>query len=152
MINQGFDVVGGDISEAMLDCARKKFQGKAGVSLEKMDAENLPYPENHFDYVTSYRLMTHLPRDVRRRVLDEMIRVARKILVLNFHFKVFTPLYVFNRFFRKNNCPAYPVPETEIRREFEERKNVRLLEIRKLSWYERSSALVILEKRPRQGD
>lgn len=147
LLNAGLRVTGADISEEMLTVARHRFEGNASVSFQKIDAENMAFPDQAFDYVTSYRLMCHLPPEVRARVLNEMIRVCKKKLVINYHVETWTPLYLFNKIFRKHMAIAFDLKEADLRRELSSRKDVDLLEIRKLAWFERSSLLVVLKKR-----
>lgn len=147
LLDAGLRVTGADISEEMLAVARQRFSGNASVFFQKIDAENMAFSENAFDYVTSYRLMCHLPPEVRTRVLSEMIRVCKKTLVINYHVETYTPLYLFNRIFRKHMAISFPLKEADLRRELMARKDVELLEIRKLSWFESSSLLVVLRKR-----
>lgn len=142
----GLTVSGGDISEEMMAVARKRFASDSKISFYKVDAEKLPFEAQTFDYVTSYRLMCHLPPEARSRVLGEMIRVCRKKLVINYHVAAMTPLYVFNSLFRKHTAIAYPLNRHELRLELAQRKDVRLIEMRSLRWFERSSLLVVLEK------
>jgi len=148
LLDRGFEITGGDISEAMLKEARSRFQNRPGITFRIMNAESLPFEDNAFDYLTSYRLMCHLPPAVREKVLSEMIRVTRKVLVINYHFAAASPLYLFNKLFRKINLSPYPLKESGLRHALDARRDADLLEIRKLSWYERSSALVILKKKP----
>ncbi len=147
LTERGMSVTGGDISEEMLRIARKKFIETPKVDFQTIDAEHIPYPDGSFDYLTSYRFMTHLPPPVRQRVLGEMIRVTRKVLILNYHFKTLAPLYLFNQLFRRSSSSPYPLSEKVLRRELAERKDVEICEILKPSFYERSSSLVILRKK-----
>ena len=86
-------VVHTDINEAMLREGRNRLLD-AGVSLQTLvcDAEQLPFPDAHFDVVTvafGLRNMTH-----KDRALGEMNRVLKpggKLLVLEFS-KVAKPL------------------------------------------------------------
>jgi ubiquinone/menaquinone biosynthesis C-methylase UbiE len=77
MAERGADIVGLDISGAMLREGRKKAR-KAGVAdhLEFMrgDAARLPFPDDHFDVVVAMRFF-HLA-DTPAKFLSEMARVA----------------------------------------------------------------------------
>jgi len=147
MLKQGMQVVGGDISPEMLKIARVRYADEPNVSFEVCDAEKMVFGDNTFDYLTSYRFMSHLPPDIRGRVLGEMVRVTRKILVINYHVATLSPLYVFNRLLRRWTCSPYPMTLPELRKELAAYRNIEVLEIRKLSWYERSSVLAVLRKR-----
>lgn len=143
-----FNVTGVDISNAMLDVARSRFAGNPRFRFQIGDAEKLPFPDNSFDYLVSFRLMCHLPREIRIRVLCEMARVTRKALVVNYHFDVRSPLMLFNRLFRKSAAYLpYPLKERDLRAELAGCP-VALVATRKLSWYERSSALIVFNKAP----
>jgi ubiquinone/menaquinone biosynthesis C-methylase UbiE len=144
LINKGFQVTGGDISTEMIEYAKNRYPQAV---FEKVDAEDLPFEDNSFDYLTSYRLMCHLPQKIRRKVISEMVRVTRKVVLVNYHFESFSPLALFNRFFRKNSYANYPVSSRDLTEDLVG-LNVDLLEIHKLSWYERSSALVALQIQP----
>lgn len=75
----GADIVGLDISEAMLRQGRERAQA-AGVAdqLEYMrgDAARLPFPDNHFDTVIAMRFF-HLMHEPEQYV-EEMRRVSRE--------------------------------------------------------------------------
>jgi len=79
MAERGADIVGLDISGAMLREGRKNAQ-QAGVAdhLEFMrgDAARLPFPDDHFDVVVAMRFF-HLA-DTPAKFLSEMARVAKK--------------------------------------------------------------------------
>lgn len=147
MLRQNMRITGGDISDAMMSLAKKRYGTDARVSFQKADAEKLPFPDREFDYLTSYRLMCHLPPPVRKKVLDEMVRVTKKVLIVNYHFDCASALYLFNRLFRPLNLPSYPLREKELVTEIHSRGDVELLNIIKLSWWERSSALVIMRRK-----
>ena len=75
---RGTRIVGIDISEPMLDKARKRVeaQGLTNVeALEVMDAEHLAMPDASFDVVVAQYVVTaiHNPE----RALDEFVRVVR---------------------------------------------------------------------------
>ena len=79
LAEEGADIVGLDISEAMLQQGRRRAQ-TAGVDgqLEYMrgDAGRLPFPDDHFDIVFAMRFF-HLV-DTPERFLTEMCRVSRE--------------------------------------------------------------------------
>jgi len=75
---KGTRVVGIDISEPMLEKARKRVeaQGLARVeALEVMDAEHLAIPDASFDVVVAQYVVTAIPNP--ERALDEFVRVVR---------------------------------------------------------------------------
>lgn len=81
-------VTGIDISEAMLDRAIARVQaiGRRGVSLRRMDARELAFPDASFDHVLAPYVISVVPEP--ERVLAEMRRVCRPggtVLVVN-HF------------------------------------------------------------------
>jgi ubiquinone/menaquinone biosynthesis C-methylase UbiE len=71
---EGVEVVGIDISEKILEKARKK-RSKAKVSLIRADAKELPFSDNSFDTaVSTFFLCVVLERE---RVVEEIRRVLR---------------------------------------------------------------------------
>ena len=86
-------VVHTDINEAMLRTGRDRLLD-AGVSLPTLvcDAEQLPFPSNHFDLVSvafGLRNMTH--KDVALTEMSRVLKPGGKLLVLEFS-KVAPPL------------------------------------------------------------
>jgi ubiquinone/menaquinone biosynthesis C-methylase UbiE len=143
----GFTVTGADISDEMLKIARTRFSGSSNYSFIKCDAERLQLEDESFDYLVSLRLMCHLPKDVRQRVLAEMARVTKRILIVNYHFDVNSPLMLFNKLLNRQAAfLPYPLLESHMRGETAFCRNIEILEVKKLSWLERSSALVIFRK------
>jgi phosphatidylethanolamine/phosphatidyl-N-methylethanolamine N-methyltransferase len=75
---KGTRVFGIDISEPMLEKARKRVEtlGLARVeALEVMDAEHLAVPDGSFDVVVAQYVVTAIPNP--ERALDEFVRVVR---------------------------------------------------------------------------
>jgi phosphatidylethanolamine/phosphatidyl-N-methylethanolamine N-methyltransferase len=75
---KGTRIVGIDISEPMLDKARKRVDvlGLSHVeALEVMDAEHLAVPDASFDVVVAQYVVTAIPDP--ERALDEFVRVVR---------------------------------------------------------------------------
>jgi phosphatidylethanolamine/phosphatidyl-N-methylethanolamine N-methyltransferase len=74
----GTRVVGIDISEPMLDKARKRVKAqplRSVEALEVMDAEHLAIPDASFDVVVAQYVVTAIPNP--ERALDEFARVVR---------------------------------------------------------------------------
>ncbi|MCU4750450.1 methyltransferase domain-containing protein [Halobacteria archaeon AArc-curdl1] len=96
LAEQGANVVGLDISAAMLQQGRKKAHA-SGVddSLEFLrgDAGRLPFPDDHFDTVVAMRFF-HLADDPAA-FLSEMKRVAREQIVFD-TFNRFSSRSVYN--------------------------------------------------------
>ena len=82
----GYQVSAADLSEAMIKIAREKFAQKGlSVAVEQQDVEKLTYSDRHFDTLVSFRLFHHFPdQDIRRRVVNELCRVAGKNVVLSY--------------------------------------------------------------------
>ena len=78
-----YRVIGADISLPMLREARRL----AATPLLRVDADSLPLRDKSADAVVCFRLMSHLPPEVRSVVLREMARVAcdRVIVVYQPH-------------------------------------------------------------------
>lgn len=73
---KGYDVIGIDLTEAMLEVARKKNKYQ-NARFEVADATDLPFEDDTFD-VASISLALHdMPRAIRQKVLKEMVRVTR---------------------------------------------------------------------------
>ena len=73
---QGFNVVGIDLSEAMLTVARRKNK-YGNVKFEVGDATALPYPDHNFD-VSSVSFALHdMLGSIRKEALQEMVRVTK---------------------------------------------------------------------------
>ncbi len=74
-VSPGGEVSGVDISEVMIEEARRRALPGAPVSFQLADVCALPFADSTFDAVRAERLLMHVP-DVTR-ALAEMIRVTR---------------------------------------------------------------------------
>jgi phosphatidylethanolamine/phosphatidyl-N-methylethanolamine N-methyltransferase len=75
---EGTRIVGIDISEPMLDKARKRVETQRLTrveALEVMDAEHLTVPDASFDVVVAQYVVTAIPNP--EQALDEFVRVVR---------------------------------------------------------------------------
>jgi ubiquinone/menaquinone biosynthesis C-methylase UbiE len=87
LLHQGWTVTGGDISQPMMDIARRKlspFGDRVGFC--QLDIEDLQLPERSFDLITCIRLLNHLLPAERARALREMARVSRRFVIVNVSF------------------------------------------------------------------
>ncbi|HEX8108972.1 MAG TPA: class I SAM-dependent methyltransferase [Kofleriaceae bacterium] len=66
-----------DLSPAYVRLARRRLADVAEVALAVENAEALPFADGAFDVVTSVYLFHELPRNTRRAVAREMLRVVR---------------------------------------------------------------------------
>lgn len=83
------EVVGVDLAQGMLDHAQRKIQarGWTHVRLQQMDAMNLSFEDDSFDYVTAFHLVSVVPDP--GRVMREMSRVCKpggRMVIIN-HFR-----------------------------------------------------------------
>jgi ubiquinone/menaquinone biosynthesis C-methylase UbiE len=69
-------LIGIDLSPFYVQFARGENRQKM-IEFETANAEALPYPDNEFDAVTCVFLFHELPKDVRRTVAREMLRVVK---------------------------------------------------------------------------
>jgi demethylmenaquinone methyltransferase/2-methoxy-6-polyprenyl-1,4-benzoquinol methylase len=72
----GADVVGIDLSPAMLHIARRKNRHE-NVHFQQGDATNLPFDDATFDICCVSFALHEMPGDVRQRALREMARVTK---------------------------------------------------------------------------
>jgi phosphatidylethanolamine/phosphatidyl-N-methylethanolamine N-methyltransferase len=90
-------LIGIDPSEDMLAHAIAKIQGNGAghIDLRKGDAQELEFPDNAFDWVTTFHVMTVVPQP--RRMMDEMVRVCKPggRIVLVSHFASPNPFLYF---------------------------------------------------------
>lgn len=88
------EVVGIDLAQDMLEQAAEKVRrrGWRHVALRQMDALNLGFPDDSFDYVTAFHVVSVVPDP--NRMMDEARRVCRRggTLVIINHFRSERPL------------------------------------------------------------
>jgi demethylmenaquinone methyltransferase/2-methoxy-6-polyprenyl-1,4-benzoquinol methylase len=83
---KGYEVVGIDLSEGMLRVAKKKNKYE-NVRFVMADATKMPFDFEpvYFDFACISFGLHDMPHEVRHLVLDEMRRVSRKIIVVDYH-------------------------------------------------------------------
>ncbi len=73
---RGYEVIGIDLSEAMLKVANKKNK-YGNVKFEVADATNLRFEDNSFDISCISFALHDMPLTIRERALKEMVRVTK---------------------------------------------------------------------------
>jgi ubiquinone/menaquinone biosynthesis C-methylase UbiE len=85
LLNNGFRVVGGDISGAMVEVAQQKLQHyKNLIRFQLMDGTNIPYPDNTFDGAVCIRFMANIPLELQKTILKELVRVSAGPIIVGF--------------------------------------------------------------------
>ena len=72
----GCAVEGIDASGPMIRVARRK-RTRPNCTFQQALAENLPYPDEHFDIITSALFFHHVNQDLKRRCLQEIYRTLK---------------------------------------------------------------------------
>ena len=70
----GCEVAGVDLSQSMMDLAKKKLGDQADLRL--CDAAEMSFADNSFDLVLSFLTLHEMPPAVRTPVMKEIVRVA----------------------------------------------------------------------------
>lgn len=73
---RGYEVIGIDLSEAMLNKAHRKNK-YGNVKFEVADATTLRFPSNSFDVVCVSFALHDMPLFIREKVLKEIVRVTK---------------------------------------------------------------------------
>jgi ubiquinone/menaquinone biosynthesis C-methylase UbiE len=75
-IPEGWSITLSDLSEGMLDAAWRNLvvTGRA-FKFERIDAQSIPYPDEHFDIIIANHMLYHLPD--RPKALSEIRRVLK---------------------------------------------------------------------------
>lgn len=85
LLERGFQVTGGDISEAMMSHAsRRTAKYGAQVQFVKCDVEALQFPPESFDLVLTVRLLHHIPASLHISILAQLHRVTRRWVIISF--------------------------------------------------------------------
>lgn len=69
------EVTGIDFSPGMLEKARKRVEGRSGITLLEMDIQNLDFPDNFFDTIVATCVFCSVPNPIRG--LKELRRVCK---------------------------------------------------------------------------
>lgn len=138
----GHNVVAADISNEMLAQAAARDDVE-GVRFQQLDAEHMDVEDNTFDYALSHRFLTHVPNQVKAKVVEEFARVTKSTIILNMHFASNDPLSLLNRRFRPNNYSTYPIDRPTFERIVRD-ADLRVSAEIGTGWYEASSKIMVL--------
>jgi SAM-dependent methyltransferase len=103
---KGATVVGGDISENMLRVAleKKARDGATHAHFAQVNGLGLPFADDTFDAVTSFKLFHLIPDELKQKFIAEMARVTRPggKIVIEFNSPYYGGVLAFYRYyFRK---------------------------------------------------
>lgn len=84
LLSEGFSVVGGDISNEMLEIAKEKLKSYNNISFIKADAEQLQFENNTFDGIVCMRFMGHIPPAIRINIERELQRVSKRYIIISY--------------------------------------------------------------------
>jgi ubiquinone/menaquinone biosynthesis C-methylase UbiE len=77
-----------DVAQIQLDNVAKKLAGHNNVSFHHQDSSCLSFPNDSLDETVVFFLLHEQPEDVRRKTIEEAIRVTRpggKIIFVDYH-------------------------------------------------------------------
>ena len=81
LLNKGIEITGIDISQSMLDLARKNIPS---ATLIKQNMRQVDFPKNTFDGVVCFYALYHVPRVNHRDILKNIFRMLKPGGVLVF--------------------------------------------------------------------
>lgn len=116
MESKGHQVVGSDISLAMMQVAGQRSAGQ--TVLVRGDGERLPFADDSFDVAVCFRLLVHLPEEARLNVLREMARVAKERVVAVYQPHRMALWWLFYGLLLRRQLPRYFVAPGKLPDEF----------------------------------
>lgn len=99
------NITGADISSEMIKKA-KKYIGLRGISLKTSDVTNMSFHDSEFDVILSHGVLMHVSPQLIHQALDEMIRVAKKGIVIieqNYGGNEYTFIHNYKKLFQKKD-------------------------------------------------
>jgi len=87
ILKSGYKWIGGDISLEMMMESRKRMNGfEESFSNIRLDAEAMAFKDDTIDCVFSIRFIYHIPVEIRYRMLQEMRRITKKWLIIDYNY------------------------------------------------------------------
>jgi SAM-dependent methyltransferase len=106
----GATVIGGDISENMLRRAveKKHQEGATHASFAQVNGLGLPFADNTFDAVTSFKFFHLVPNELKRAFIEEMARVTKVggKLIIEFNSPFYGGVLAFYRYYWRKRKPG----------------------------------------------
>lgn len=103
------EVVLADINDSMLKVGRSKLRDKGiegNVNYVQANAEELPFPDNHFDIVTiAFGLRNVTNKDKALASIFRVLKPGGRLLVLEFSKPIYNPVEKFYDFYSFNILP-----------------------------------------------
>ncbi len=110
LAESGATIVGGDISANMLQVAAKKAsaQGASTAHFVQLSGTQLPFADNTFDAVTSFKFFHLVPNERKPFFVQEMARVLRPghRLVVEFNSPYYGLVLAFFRYYFRKKHPG----------------------------------------------
>lgn len=75
MVEHGIEVTGIDISEGILEIAKKNVPG---ADFKVMDLADLKFENEYFDGIVAFYSIIHVPREEHKKIFDEFHRILKK--------------------------------------------------------------------------
>ena len=107
---EGVKIKGLDISEGMLDVGRQKIKEKGlekDIEFILGDAENIPFPDNHFDAITvafGVRNFANLEKGLKE--MNRVLKPNGRVFVLEFSQPTAVPFKQIYNFYSRNILPT----------------------------------------------
>ncbi len=87
ILKTGYQWIGGDISLEMMAESRKRMNGFEDSFWNiRLDAEAMAFKDNSIDCIFSIRFIYHIPIEIRYRMLQEMRRITKKWLIIDYNY------------------------------------------------------------------
>lgn len=151
-----FMLTAADYSEDMLAIARRRVKGNNNnIGFQTIDAENIGYGNGSYDVVLTVKLMHLLPVETQRKVLKELCRVSRWLVVVTYayHSKIealknFSKA-IYNRFssYPRQTVSKYARRINELESEFSD-LGMKVKKRKHISRLLSSEVIFVLEKQP----
>ncbi len=146
LLDKGFRVTAGDISEEMMKHARERTSRFGDqVSFVSCDVENLEFAENRFDLILTMRLIHHIPPDLHGRVLSQLWKTTAAWVIISFSNKYSLQSARRNIVALFTKAPRYSISVARFKKEARE-AGFKIRKINRLFPIVSESVIVLLEK------